>query len=92
MRANLIYTSDSCLYVHVHVHVCMNVSHRSKNKQEISPFSGNILRNEGSGDHREISYKQKMFFTGRKREREIEEKYFILLNILNVRGGGGDEV
>ena len=40
------------------LNVCRDVSHRSKNKWEISPFSGNVtsLLNYGSGDHHEISY------------------------------------
>ena len=70
-------------YTHVHTHcpmridcdrslnVCRNVSHRSKNKWEISPFSGKILRVYGSGDHHKISYKQKMFFNGQKREGKL---------------------
>ena len=42
----------ACVY---RLYVCMNVSHRSKSKWEISPFSGKILCNEVSGDHHEIS-------------------------------------
>ena len=45
----LIDLSKTDLYVY------MNVSHRNINKWEISPFSGKIVRNQGSGDHREIA-------------------------------------
>ena len=56
------YMSDGCLYVY------MNVSHRSKNKWEIAQFSGKILRIQGSRDHCEITWTQKVFFKARKWE------------------------
>ena len=48
-----LYMYDSCLYV------CMNISHQSKKQvgkiTKKTQFSGQILRNEGCSDHREIS-------------------------------------
>ena len=62
---------------------------QSKIKWEISPFSAKILRNQGSGDHHEITYKQKVFFNpilnvqGKIRFHQDDPDVVMLHNIIN---------